>query len=74
MKWDVTEVYGYNSKVKLFIFKLQRKVYDKEIYSLNLNKSIKSNIYFKGTNDADFSSNFQYFINTTQTKCPLTLL
>lgn len=65
-EWDVTEVYGYNSKDQTIYFQAAKKSpTDREIYSLNLKTNQLNQIStLKGTNEADFSSDFQYFINT----------
>ena len=65
-EWDVTNVYGYNSKDKTIYFQAAKKSpTDREIYSLDLKTNQINKISsLKGTNDADFSSDFQYFINT----------
>ena len=65
-EWDVTNVYGYNSKDQTIYFQAAKKSpADKEIYSLNLKTNQLNQIStLKGTNEADFSSDFQYFINT----------
>jgi len=64
--WEVTKVYGFNPEKRRIYFQAakanpkQRELY---YYDLN-NKEIKLISKVKGTNDADFSSNFEYFINT----------
>ena len=65
-KWDVTNVYGFSSKDQTIYFQAaKRRPTEREIYSLNLNSNQLNEISkLKGTNDADFSTNFQYFINT----------
>ena len=65
-KWDVTNVYGYNSKDQIIYFQAAKESpTEREIYSLNLRTNQLNKIStLKGTNDADFSSDFQYFINT----------
>ena len=65
-KWDVTNVYGYNSKDQIIYFQAAKETpTEREIYSLNLRTNQLNKIStLKGTNDADFSSDFQYFINT----------
>ena len=64
-KWDVTEVYGYNSKDQIIYFQAAKKSpTDKEIYSLNLKTNQLNQISrLKGTNEAAFSSNYKFFIN-----------
>ena len=65
-KWDVTNVYGFSSKDQTIYFQAAKSSpTEREIYSLNLNSNQLNEISkLKGTNDADFSTNFQYFINT----------
>ena len=64
--WEVTKVYGFNPEKRRIYFQAaknnpkQRELY---YYDLN-NKEIKLISKLKGTNDADFSSNYEYFINT----------
>ncbi|MBL6871395.1 MAG: S9 family peptidase [Flavobacteriales bacterium] len=64
--WEVTKVYGFNPEKRRIYFQAaktnpkQRELY---YYDLN-NKKIKLISKAKGTNDADFSSNYEYFINT----------
>jgi len=64
--WEVTKVYGFSPEKRRIYFQAakanpkQRELY---YYDLN-NKGIKLISKLKGTNDADFSSNFEYFINT----------
>ena len=64
--WEVTKVYGFNPEKRRIYFQAakanpkQRELY---YYDLN-NKEIKLISKVKGTNDADFSSNYEYFINT----------
>ena len=65
-KWDVTNVYGFSAKDQTIYFQAAKSSpTEREIYSLNLNSNQLNEISkLKGTNDADFSTNFQYFINT----------
>ena len=65
-KWDVTNVYGFSSKDQTIYFQAAKSSStEREVYSLNLNSNQLNEISkLKGTNDADFSTNFQYFINT----------
>ena len=63
--WEVTKVYGYDSKKKLIYFQAA-KIHptQREVYSININ-SLKMRLLTKrkGTNEADFSKSFNYFIN-----------
>ena len=65
-KWDVTNVYGFSAKDQTIYFQAAKSSpTEREIYSLNLNSNQLNEISkLKGTNDANFSTNFQYFINT----------
>ena len=64
--WEVTKVYGFNPEKRRIYFQAaktnpkQRELY---YYDLN-NKKIKLISKAKGTNDAEFSSNYEYFIKT----------
>lgn len=64
--WEVTKFYGYDNVNKMLYFQaaknspLQREIYSVKIDGSEL-KQISSHI---GTNDAEFSNNFKYFINT----------
>jgi dipeptidyl-peptidase-4 len=63
--WEVTKVYGFNSKSKEIYFQAAKThPTQREIYSLNIN-SLKLTPLTdqKGTNNAEFSKNFKYFIN-----------
>ncbi len=65
-KWDVTKFIGYDSKNKLFYYEsaeespLRRSVYSIDIMA---KKKVKLTTG-QGTNSADFSKTYQYFINT----------
>ena len=62
--WDVTKLYGFDSKTKTVYFQsaeespLHRSVYKVDARGNKTKLSSKT-----GNNDANFSSNFQYFIN-----------
>lgn len=64
--FDVTEFYGYDPQKKLFYYQaakenpMQREIY---FVSLDGKKSGKLST-LAGTNDAEFSKGFQYYINT----------
>ena len=64
--WDVTEVYGYDKKNnKIFFQAAKSHPTKREIYSLSLkNKKMEELSSKSGTNEADFSKSFNYFINT----------
>ena len=64
-KWDVTKVYGIDEVTNLVYFQsAESSPINRDIYSVYLNGKNKEKISKKeGTNDAQFSSNFRYFIN-----------
>ncbi|MFC0876076.1 S9 family peptidase [Saccharicrinis sp. FJH2] len=63
-KWDLTKYYGFDSKRNLFYYQaaavspLQREVYAVDIKA----KKVIPVAVQKGTNSADFSADFSYFI------------
>tara|TARA_B100001093_G_scaffold480583_1_gene510579 strand:- start:274 stop:1086 length:813 start_codon:yes stop_codon:yes gene_type:complete len=64
-KWEVTKMYGYSANEKTIFFQAAKKTpTDREVYSLNIDsKKIQLLSNSSGTNDASFSSNYNYFIN-----------
>ena len=64
-QWDVTEVYGYDENNKNIYFQAAKESPTRrEIYSVNIEtKEIDLLSNGKGTNEAEFSNNFKYFIN-----------
>ena len=65
-KWEVSNVYGYNPKYHTIYFQAAKNhPTQREIYVVNI-KSLKIKMLSKkeGTNDAEFSKKFKYFINT----------
>ena len=64
--WDVTEVYGYTSQSKKIFFQAAKSHPTKrEIYALyTKNNKIELLTEKSGTNEANFSKTFSYFINT----------
>ncbi|MDC2982374.1 S9 family peptidase, partial [Bacteroidota bacterium] len=64
--WDVTEVYGYISQSKKIFFQAAKSHPTKrEIYALyTKNNKIELLTEKSGTNEANFSKTFNYFINT----------
>jgi dipeptidyl-peptidase-4 len=64
--WDVTSYYGYNPKEKRIYFQsTEDGSINRGIYSIKLNGKSKKKLSDQtGTNRADFSSDFSYFINT----------
>ena len=64
-KWEVRKVYGYDAKKKqVFYQSSEDSPLNRDIYVVNL-KGKRTNISLhEGTNDAAFSKNYKYFINT----------
>ena len=64
-KWEVTKMYGYSANEKTIFFQAAKKTpTDREVYSLNIDsKKIQLLSNSSGTNDASFSSHYNYFIN-----------
>ena len=67
-KWDVTSIYGWNPKSKIVYYQsAESSPLDRDIYKVNL-KGVRIKISKKdGTNDADFSTNFKFYINNFST-------
>jgi len=63
--WDITKFYGYDSKTKKAFFQAAKeKSYNREIYSVDIESGkIEKLSSSEGENNAQFSSNFQYFVN-----------
>ena len=63
--WPVTSYYGINEKKGLVYFQsAETSPIDRNVYSVNLDGSNKKRLTKKeGTNRADFSNSFAYFIN-----------
>jgi dipeptidyl-peptidase 4 len=64
--WDVTNYYGFDEKNKTIYYQSVENVsINRDVYSIGINGSNKKHLSNKvGTNNATFSPNFQYFINT----------
>lgn len=64
--WEVTRFYGYNpSQKRLYFQSTESGSVNRDIYSIHLNGNRKTKLNAKtGTNNAAFSKNFDYFINT----------
>ncbi|MCF6168260.1 S9 family peptidase [Lutibacter sp.] len=64
--WEVTDFYGINEKTKtLFYQSTEDGSINRTIYSINLNGKNKRRLTnSSGTNNASFSKNFNYFINS----------
>lgn len=63
--WDVTQVYGVDEVTSLIYYQsAESSPVNREIYSIYLNGKKKTKLSKKeGTNGAQFSSNFRYYIN-----------
>lgn len=64
--WDVTAFYGYDFQNKLFYYQsAEVSPLVRDVYVINLKGKKKKKLSVQqGTNDAAFSNNFKYFINT----------
>ena len=65
-EWDVTSCYGYDNKNKQLYFQAAKKhPTQREVYRVNIKtKKTECLSHKAGTNDAEFSNNFKFFINT----------
>jgi len=63
--FDVTNLYGYDEKNKVFYYQAAEiSPLQREVYSIKISGKDKKNLSAKtGTNSADFSKTFKYFIN-----------
>ena len=64
--WEVTKYYGYNqNNNRIYYQSVENGSINRGVYSIGLNgKNKKSLAVSEGTNSADFSTDFTYFINT----------
>lgn len=64
--YDVTEFYGFNPKNKTFYYQsTETSPINRDVYSISINGKKKKKLSTStGTNDAEFSSDCSYFINT----------
>ncbi len=64
--WEVTAYYGFNESAKtLYYQSVEHGSINRDVYSIRLNGKNKKRLSLQeGTNDADFSANFTYFIKT----------
>jgi len=63
--WDVTEVYGFDAKKKLVYYQsAETSAINRDIYSVDLKGKIKKLSTREGENEADFSDDFSFYINT----------
>jgi len=72
--WEVTAYYGYDAKSnKVFYQSVENGSINRDVYSIDLKGKNKKRLTKQtGTNDATFSPNFDYFINSfsSVTKAP----
>ncbi|NNL17084.1 MAG: S9 family peptidase [Flavobacteriaceae bacterium] len=64
-KWDVTKLYGYDSKTKkIFYQSVEKGSINRDIYSIGINGLDKKRLTkSEGTHNASFSSDYGFFIN-----------
>ena len=72
--WEVTNYYGYDEKSdRLFYQSTENGSVNRDVYSIKTNGKSKKRLTERtGTNNADFSTDFTYFINAyTSTETPM---
>lgn len=64
--WEVTNYYGYNEKDGVIYYQsVENGSINRDIYAIKINGKKKKRLSTKeGTNNAKFSTNFKYYINT----------
>lgn len=64
--WEVTAYYGFDEKSKMIYYQsVENGSINRDVYAINIDGKGKTRLSQKtGTNNATFSPNFQYFINT----------
>ncbi len=64
--WEVTNYYGYDKKKnKIYYQSVENGSINRDVYAINLNGKNKTRLTkSEGTNNAAFSADFTYFINT----------
>ena len=64
--WEVTNYYGYDEKTdRIFYQSVENGTINRDVYAIKLNGRNKKRLSSaEGTNDAAFSADFSYFINT----------
>ncbi|PWD98093.1 S9 family peptidase [Marinilabilia rubra] len=65
-EWDITNFYGYDNDEELFYFQAAKESpLKREVYSINIEgeEMVKLSTD-EGFNEADFSDNYEYFVNT----------
>lgn len=65
-KWEVTNYYGYNEENNTIYYQsVENGSINRDVYAIKLNGRSKKRLSKnEGTNEASFSSDFSYFINT----------
>jgi dipeptidyl-peptidase-4 len=65
-KWDVTSFLGYDEKTKIvYYISSEESPLNRTVYSIKIDGKGKKKLSIKtGTNNAQFSKNYKYFINT----------
>ncbi len=67
-KKDVLKYYGYDELKKTFYYQsYESRPIDKQIYAITLDGKRKLLAHADGTNNADFSNGFKYFVNSYST-------
>jgi len=63
--WDITKFYGFQAQSdKIFFQSAETSPMDRQVFQVNLKGKKVQLTQTEGTNDASFSSDFSYFINT----------
>ncbi|AUC82443.1 S9 family peptidase [Lacinutrix sp. Bg11-31] len=64
--WEVTNYYGFDAKTNnIYYQSVENGSINRDVYSINLDGTNKTRLTkTTGTNNADFSADFTYFINT----------
>ena len=64
--WEVTNYYGFNEKKGIVYYQsVENGSINRDVYAININGKGKKHLSSKtGTNNATFSKNFSYYINT----------
>ncbi len=73
--WEVTDYYGFNEEANTIYYQsVENGSINRDVYSIKLNGKNKKRLSnSEGTNSADFSADFSYFINTySSTSSPYT--
>lgn len=67
--WEVTQVYGYDEKERIIYFQAAKKnATQREVYKIKIGDKEPTLISTKsGTNEAEFSTGFNYYIHTNST-------